>query len=76
MRTAGLPATTELGGKDLVTTALAPIIENFPIVTLGIITAPSPHQTFLSIVTVPELCNFLSDGEVFIASLVISSWKW
>ena len=43
---AGFPAIIELSGKDVVTTALAPITQYFPIVTLGIMQTFSPIHVY------------------------------
>lgn len=46
---AGLPAATEYGGMDFVTTAPAPIIEPWPIVTPGRMMTLRPIQQSSSI---------------------------
>ncbi|HBN09961.1 MAG TPA: acetyltransferase [Cyanobacteria bacterium UBA8530] len=51
IRRAGTPATTEPGGKERVTTALAPTTVWWPILTPLQITTPAPSQTLFPILT-------------------------
>ena len=55
MTLAGLPPTKALAGTSFVTTALAPIMLPFPILTLGRMHTISPIQTLSSITTGPLL---------------------
>lgn len=68
----GTPAAKLYGGTSCVTTALAPIIHPYPIVTPGIIQAFSPIQTLFPIVTGPFEINFLSKYGIF--DLLSSPW--
>lgn len=59
---AGFPAITQLSGKDFVTTEFAPIIQLFPIVTLGKMQLPAPTHTLSPIITGPFEYRDLSPG--------------
>ena len=55
MTLAGTPATVELSGTSLVTTAPAPTIDHGPIVSRGRITAPLPMNAPSPILTAPPI---------------------
>lgn len=67
---AGLPAIMEPSGKDLVTTALAPITQHSPMVTPGIMQTFSPIHVYEPMTMGPLEDNGRFRGIILIVSIV------
>ena len=68
---AGLPAIMEPSGKDLATTALAPITQHSPMVTPGIMQTFSPIHVYEPMTMGPLEDNGRFRGIILIVSIVV-----